>query len=128
MSDNDRRLQLRLLDRAVHAVGDALDVVEGPAGRLAVSGKVEREDAAAGVDPVQLGQYRVPEAAVEGQAVQQDERWSTIGAAGVGAGERRQSLRVDRVRLGGFGIRFLLVHFRQPLACSGRNSFRYDVP
>jgi hypothetical protein len=62
-------------------VGEALDVVGRPPWGRAVTGKIQREDPPAGVDAGQLGQRGPPQAAIEGQAVEQHQRRPVIGEA-----------------------------------------------
>jgi hypothetical protein len=90
VSDDDGRLQLRLLDGTVYTLGDAFHIVGGPFCRLTVAGKVQRDDASAGVNAAQLGQRGSPQAAIEGQTVEQDQRRSSIGLAVVVCGESGQ--------------------------------------
>jgi hypothetical protein len=73
-----RRWQPRLFDGAMDAVGEALHVVGRPPWGRAVTGKIQREDPPAGVDAVPLGQRGSPQAAIEGQAVEQHQRRPVI--------------------------------------------------
>jgi hypothetical protein len=52
-----------------------------------VTGEVQRKDPAAGVNALQLCQRRLPQAAIEGQAVEENQRRPGIGFAPVVGGE-----------------------------------------
>jgi hypothetical protein len=96
-ADDDGRAQPRLFSGAVYAVGDAFDVVGRSRRGCAVTGKVESEDPPAGVNAAQLGERWPPQAAVEGQGVEQDQR--RPGAVVVVSGESARRLRQGRLRL-----------------------------
>ena len=81
MPDDDRRGETGLLGCGVHLCGEDGEVVGALVGRLAVSGQVERDDPAIGVDLLQLGHDASPHGAVESQAVEEQERRAVVVAA-----------------------------------------------
>ena len=78
---HDRRVQPRPPDGLVHRRQDAIDVVPRQRRRAAMTRQVQGEHLPSGIGHAQLREHRLPRAAVEGRAVQQDQRRAAVGPA-----------------------------------------------
>ena len=93
MPDQDGIAQSCLDDRVVDTIDRRLEHVGGGIRRLAVAREVEGDRTPSGIDRLQLGQGGPPHRPIEGQPMEEHDRWPTVGRAefvgrqaGVGGG------------------------------------------
>ena len=93
MPDQDGITQSRLDDRVVDTIDRRIEHISGGIRRRAVPREVEGDRTPAGIDRLQLGQGGPPHRPIEGQPVEERDRWPTVGRtefvggqAGVGDG------------------------------------------